>query len=113
MDSTAAVQALSGYMSVDNAIAIVGGAITIIIALWRALVVWANARPTTWYWNPLTKKFVLGWVSRWLARACGRGVNDCNVKYEEDLPDEAKKELKKRLVKKYPILQIEAPGEKK
>jgi hypothetical protein len=113
VDSATAVHELSKYMSVNDAIAIISATIGTVIALWRALVAWANKRPTTWYWNPLTRKFVLGWASKWLARACGRGVNDCNVKYEEDLPSEAKEELKKHLIQKYPILQIEAPGEKK
>jgi hypothetical protein len=112
MDSLFVVTFLSQYVGHFWANLIFTSAIPLIIAGWRSLIHWANNRPTTWYWNPITKKFFIKWGDKQIARICGRGVNDCNFRYEENLPDEAKEELKKHLIKKYPLLQIKVPGEK-
>jgi hypothetical protein len=113
MDSLTVVTLLSHYVGNYWAPTILSVGGTIAVALWRAFVHWANNKPTTWYWNPVTKKFFVKFVDRWLAKLFGRGVNDCNVKYEDTLTDEAKEELKKHLIKKYPILQIEIPKQDK
>lgn len=79
----------------------------VIPVLWRMLASWASNRPTTWYWNPVTKKFVLNRVSAILGKMFGRGVNDCNVQYEKDLPPEAIEALRDRINKTYPAPAIE------
>lgn len=113
MDSTQIVSELLKYMNADYANMIYAVIVIVIPVLYRSLIHWANNRPTTWYWNPVTKKFAVRWLDKQIAKICGRGVNDCKIRYADDLPDEAKVELKKRLKKQYPLLQIEVPGEKK
>ena len=102
MDSTEVVNFLKQYMNEDIAIMLFGVLGIVIPFLWRILASWATNRPTTWYWNPVTKKFVLNRVSAALGKMFGRGVNDCNVKYQDNLPPEAIETLRKRIEKTYP-----------
>lgn len=102
MDSTTVVEFLKQYMTEDIAKMVFSVLCIVVPFVWRALAAWATNRPTTWYWNPITKKFVLNRVSAYLGKIFTRGVNDCNVQYEKDLPPEAKEELRKMLAKKYP-----------
>jgi hypothetical protein len=103
MDSTTVVNFLKQYMNEDLAIMVFGLLGILVPFIWRALASWAANRPTTWYWNPVTKKFVLGRASAALGKIFGRGVNDCNIRYEDNLPEEAKTELRKHVAEKYPI----------
>lgn len=112
MDSTAIVNVLKQYMSEDVAIMTFGVLGIVVPFIWRALASWAANRPTTWYWNPLTKKFVLGRVSAALGRIFGRGVNDCNVKYQDGLPPEAIEALRKRIEQTYPAPVITRVADK-
>lgn len=103
MDSTTIINFLQQYMP-DDVSSMVYGLLCIAVPfLWRMLAVWASNRPTTWYWNPITKKFVVGRISKLLAVLFTRGVNDCNIKYQDKLPPEAIKELRKRIDKTYPV----------
>jgi hypothetical protein len=107
MDSATIVTILQKYMAADFANMIYAIIVIAIPVLYRALIAWANNRPTTWYWNPVTKKFAVKWLDKQVAKICGRGVNDCRIKYEKDLPDEAKLEIQKRLKKQHEFLNIE------
>jgi hypothetical protein len=62
---------------------------------------------TTWYWNPVTKNYALKWIDKQIGKICGRGVNDCRIQYQENLPPEAIEALRKRINKTYPAPQIE------
>lgn len=103
LDSATIVNALAPHTGVEIAqvlFGVVGAAVT---GLWPIAARWANNRKSTWYWNPITKKFVLDRASRWLGRVFGRGVNDSNVGYSGELPPEAIDALRKRINKTYPL----------
>ena len=102
MDSTVVIDFLKQYMNEDFAKMVCGVLCVVVPVIWRMLASWASNRPTTWYWNPVTKKFVLNRVSAALGKMFGRGVNDCNVKYQDNLPPEAIETLRKRIEKTYP-----------
>ena len=112
MDSTTITAFLTHYLGPDWGVLAYSLLTVAVPVIYRMLISWANNRPTTWYWNSLTKKFVLKRTDKMIAAMFGRGTADCKARYEDNLPDEAKEELKKRLTKKYPLLQIPVPGEK-
>lgn len=102
VDSTLVINAIAQHTGEDTAKVIFGVIGAVISVLWPVAAKWANDRKTTWYWNPITKKFVLDRVSKILGAIFGRGVNDSKVQYEDNLPPEAVEELRKMLAKKYP-----------
>lgn len=107
MDSTEVINFLKQYMNEDFAKMVFGVLCVVIPVLWRVLASWAANRPTTWYWNPVTKRFVLNRVSAILGKTFGRGVNDCNTKYQDNLPPEAIEALRKRIEKTFPAPVID------
>jgi len=107
MDSTEIVNFFGLYVNSEWAKAFYGMLVIIIPIIYRGFIHWANNRKTTWYWNPITKKFFVKWLDKQIAKICGRGVNDCQAKYEKELPDDAKEEIQNRLKKNHEFLNIE------
>lgn len=118
---TTLIHELSKVIPRDTAATLLAILTPAALVAWRLLAEWATRKKTTWYWNPVTKKFVIGKIDKILAILFSKGVTKSNVQYEESLPPDAEEErlryaLKKHqisedLKKKYPLLNVPVPGD--
>lgn len=73
------------------------------LVAWRLLAEWATRKKTTWYWNPVTKKFVISRIDKILSILFSKGVVKSSIQYENNLPLDAEEEKLRYALKKYQI----------
>jgi hypothetical protein len=109
IDSTAIVNYISKYTGTELAVLVFGILGWGVPMLWRLGAEWAVRRKTTWYWNHVTQKFVIGRVDSWLAGIFTKGVVKSNITYQGNLPPEAQEAKKQYVARKYEIPDLTDP----